>query len=141
MLFDVDDVTGQDCCWAVGGRFFLESQPLLKRNIIILVNTNSFPGDTPSCDIGIGHDNIVSSHPQVFFFNSYLTRLGEFICLLNRGCSGVSKGVVGNELFEDSVVAIDAVVASSNEGGVQGGSLPVRGLPINTVLRNRRVIN
>lgn len=28
------------------------------------------------------------------------------------------------ELLEESVVAIDAVVASSKEGGVQGGSLP-----------------
>lgn len=31
---------------------------------------------------------------------------------------------MGKELFEESVVAIDAVVASSKEGGVQGGSLP-----------------
>lgn len=32
--------------------------------------------------------------------------------------------MVGKELFDDRVVAIDAVVASSNEGGVQGGSFP-----------------
>lgn len=31
---------------------------------------------------------------------------------------------MGKELLEDNVVAIDAVVASSKEGGVQGGSLP-----------------
>lgn len=31
---------------------------------------------------------------------------------------------MGKELLEDSVVAIEAVVASSKEGGVQGGSLP-----------------
>lgn len=31
---------------------------------------------------------------------------------------------MGKELLEESVVAIDAVVASSNDGGVQGGSLP-----------------
>lgn len=36
----------------------------------------------------------------------------------------MSKGVVGRELLEDSVVAMDAVVASSKEGGVHGGSLP-----------------
>ena len=33
---------------------------------------------------------------------------------------------MGKELLEESVVAIDTVVASSNDGGVQGGSLPVR---------------
>lgn len=37
----------------------------------------------------------------------------------------MSKGVVGNELLDERVVAIEAVVASSNEGGVQGGSLPL----------------
>lgn len=31
---------------------------------------------------------------------------------------------MGKELLEESVVAIEAVVASSKEGGVQGGSLP-----------------
>lgn len=31
---------------------------------------------------------------------------------------------MGRELLEESVVAIEAVVASSKEGGVQGGSLP-----------------
>lgn len=31
---------------------------------------------------------------------------------------------MGNELLDERVVAIDAVVASSNEGGVHGGSLP-----------------
>lgn len=31
--------------------------------------------------------------------------------------------MVGRELLEESVVAIEAVVASSKEGGVQGGSL------------------
>lgn len=55
---------------------------------------------------------------------SDLTMFGEGICLLGRGCSGVSNGVVGKELLDDSVVAIDAVVASSNDRGVQGGSLP-----------------
>lgn len=30
---------------------------------------------------------------------------------------------MGKELFEESVVAIETVVASSKEGGVQGGSL------------------
>lgn len=38
----------------------------------------------------------------------------------------MSNGVVGKELLEERVVAMDAVVASSNEGGVQGGSFPVR---------------
>lgn len=57
---------------------------------------------------------------------SDLTMLGECIGLLKRGCSGVSNGVVGKELSDDRVVAIDAVVASSNDGGVQGGSLPKR---------------
>lgn len=32
--------------------------------------------------------------------------------------------MVGIELLDDRVVAIEAVVASSNEGGVHGGSLP-----------------
>lgn len=36
----------------------------------------------------------------------------------------MSKGVVGRELLDDSVVAMEAVVASSKEGGVHGGSLP-----------------
>lgn len=36
----------------------------------------------------------------------------------------MSKGVVGRELLDDSVVAMEAVVASSNEGGVHGRSLP-----------------
>lgn len=31
---------------------------------------------------------------------------------------------MGKELLEESVVAIEAVVASSKDGGVQGGSLP-----------------
>lgn len=55
---------------------------------------------------------------------SYLDIHGEWICLLQRGCSGVSKGVVGMELLEDSVVVIEAVVASSKEEGLQDGSLP-----------------
>lgn len=33
---------------------------------------------------------------------------------------------MGKELLEERVVAIEAVVASSKEGGVQGGSLPKR---------------
>lgn len=37
----------------------------------------------------------------------------------------MSNGVVGKELLDERVVAMDAVVASSNEGGVQGGSFPV----------------
>lgn len=36
----------------------------------------------------------------------------------------MSKGVVGRELLDDRVVAMEAVVASSKEGGVHGGSLP-----------------
>lgn len=36
----------------------------------------------------------------------------------------MSNGVVGRELLDDSVVAMEAVVASSKEGGVHGGSLP-----------------
>lgn len=36
----------------------------------------------------------------------------------------MSNGVVGMELLDDRVVAMEAVVASSNEGGVHGGSLP-----------------
>ncbi len=32
--------------------------------------------------------------------------------------------MVGKELLEESVVAMEAVVASSKEGGVHGGSLP-----------------
>lgn len=36
----------------------------------------------------------------------------------------MSKGVVGRELLDDSVVAMEAVVASSKEGGVHGSSLP-----------------
>lgn len=54
----------------------------------------------------------------------HLSKHGECICLLCRGCSGVSKGVVGRELLDDSVVAMEAVVASSKEGGVHGGSRP-----------------
>lgn len=38
----------------------------------------------------------------------------------------MSKGVVGKELLDDSVVAMEAVVASSKEGGVHGGSLPAK---------------
>lgn len=53
---------------------------------------------------------------------AHLDMHGE--CLRQRGCSGVSKGVVVLELLEDSVVVMDAVVASSREEGVHGGSLP-----------------
>lgn len=56
---------------------------------------------------------------------SHLATFGDCACLLWRGCSGVSNGVVGKELLDERVVAMDAVVASSNEGGVQGGSFPV----------------
>lgn len=54
----------------------------------------------------------------------HLSKHGEGICLLCRGCSGVSKGVVVRELLDDSVVAMEAVVASSKEGGVHGRSRP-----------------
>lgn len=37
----------------------------------------------------------------------------------------MSNGVVGKELLDERVVAIEAVVASSKDGGVQGGSFPL----------------
>lgn len=61
---------------------------------------------------------------------------GECVCLRKQGCSGVSKGVVVLELLEDNVVVIDAVVASSKEEGVHGGSLPDTQQPKNIRIKD-----